>query len=123
MKRVATLMWIMCLTAGVYGVYHLKYQVVQRERELSQIRKEILEERQYVHVLEAELAHLARPQRLAKLAKDNTTLEPLKPEMIVSINDIPMRPLPPTESHQVDPEANDPIGGLIEKFNLVSAKP
>lgn len=122
MKRLASLVWIVCLVAGVYGVYHLKYQVVQRERELARVRATIMEERKYVHVLEAEFAHLARPQRIAKLTRDHTHLEPLSPAMIVSLDDIPMRPVP-VEALPPSEEGKDPIGGLIEKFNLVSVRP
>lgn len=72
---------------GACGVYAMKYEVRQMERELTQLRQGAVLERQRLQALRAEWAYLTRPERLAEQA-NQLGLAPASPAQIVEIDEI-----------------------------------
>lgn len=85
------------LTVGVLSVslFTVSYQVQDLEEELRALDKSIARDRETIHVLKAEWAHLNDPRRLGVLAERHLGLAPIKTEQIGSLDTLPHRPLTP----------------------------
>jgi len=121
-----TLLWLaLAIVAGV-GLFQVSYRVQSLEDELTRVNRQILQERDTIHLLRAEWSYLNEPTRLAELAQRHLNLAPLAATQMVAIEDLPLRlpplvaetqPLPaahapaaaddhaPTESHPAAPPA------------------
>lgn len=89
-----TLLWIaLAVVAGV-GLFHVSYRVQSLEEELTQVNRQILREREAIHVLRAEWSYLNEPTRLAELTRRHLTLAPLQATQMIRVEDLPLR-LPP----------------------------
>ncbi len=90
----STVLWLsLAIVAGV-GLFHVSYRVQSLEDELTQVNREIVRERETIHVLRAEWSYLNEPQRLAELSRRHLTLAPLSATQMMRIEDLPLR-LPP----------------------------
>jgi cell division protein FtsL len=74
----------------VYGVFAVKHEVRQLERELAGLRQEVQQERHRLQVLRADWAYLTRPERLAEQA-GQLELAPARPDQIMALSTIPDR--------------------------------
>ena len=67
-------------------------------KEVRRLERALDQERAAIAVLNAEIAHLESPQRLAKLAEAHLGLRPTEPEQILTLDDVivrvPMRAVP-----------------------------
>jgi hypothetical protein len=89
-----TLVWLsLAIVAGV-ALFHVSYRVQSLEDELAQVNRDILRQRQTIHVLRAEWSYLNEPSRLAELTRRHLTLKPLSADQMMRIEDLPLR-LPP----------------------------
>ena len=77
------------------GLFQVKYIVLDLERTIQGIHRDIFTLQDSIHILEAEYAHLRAPDRLEGLAKKHLDLGPIKPWQFVSLEDIPLRPKAP----------------------------
>jgi hypothetical protein len=83
--RRPTLLFIL-ITAGVgLGLFQLKYQVMNLEKDHSRIRKNIRETNEAIHVLKAEWAHLNDPKRLQNLCERYLPVTSIKGSQLVSL--------------------------------------
>jgi hypothetical protein len=77
------------ITAGVgLGLFQLKYQVMNLEKDHQRIHKTIRETDEAIHVLKAEWAHLNDPQRLQGLCDRYLTITPIKGSQLVSFQQV-----------------------------------
>jgi cell division protein FtsL len=95
--------WLIIATGVAVGLYHVNYEVKALERALESTRQGIEEERERLHVLEAEWSYLNRPARLARLAEKHLDMETIDPDQIVHIEQLPPRITDPGET-PVTPE-------------------
>ena len=70
------------------GMFMLKFLVVNKEAQLAQMHKQIIENNRSTHVLRAEWSNLNNPGRLHVLAKENTSLSPIKQSQIIHWDNI-----------------------------------
>lgn len=90
MMRGATILWgILAAVAGT-GLFMLKYEVQAQEQRLTNLRKEIADTQESIHVLKAEWSYLNDPSRLREQAERHLGLHPLKPSQIATIASLPM---------------------------------
>ncbi|HZH28111.1 MAG TPA: hypothetical protein VEY95_13105 [Azospirillaceae bacterium] len=83
------------LAAIAGGVlFQTSYQVQSLNRELRAVNRQIVEERETIHILKAEWSYLNEPTRLERLAKQFTQLRPTGAEQMVGLEAIPAK-LPP----------------------------
>jgi cell division protein FtsL len=75
-----------------FGLFHVKYQVMALEEELTRLNAATLREQNQIHVLEAEWSYLNRPSRLEELADRYLDLKPITPNQLGTIADLPKRP-------------------------------
>ena len=78
------------------GMFLLKYHVLDQEKELAMLRRQIVADRRELHLLKADWAVLTDPQHLRELIKE-TGLKPLQAKQIVRPEELEDRPLPESE--------------------------
>jgi hypothetical protein len=65
------------------------------EKELTALEREIVEEREFTHVLEADWAYLARPERIEELSGQYLPrMQSLTADRMGIFNELPYQPLP-----------------------------
>ena len=102
-----TIVWLaLAIVAGI-GLFQVSYRVQSLEDELTRVNRQILQERDTIHVLRAEWSYLNEPTRLAELTQRHLALSPLGASQMVRIEDLPLRlpalvaettPLPATDT-------------------------
>ncbi len=93
MIRLVNMMALGLAVTASFGLYQMKYKTQQALQEVRQLERQIERERETVRVLQAEWSHLTRADRLQALADKYLDLAPVTPGQVVSIRDIPLRPL------------------------------
>jgi cell division protein FtsL len=102
MIRPSTAFWIVAVVAVGYGMFQVKYEVMQLEEQLGKVNRQIVESREAIHVLNAEWSFLTQPTRLAELAKRHLDLAPIGTAQLGRLEALAMRPSDaPAEPPQV----------------------
>ena len=94
MRRPVTLAALVLTVAVSYGIYEIKYDVIELEQELGRLNQELIAEREAVKVLKAEWSYLNRPERLERLAARYLELGPAPVRGLASLDELPRRPVP-----------------------------
>ncbi|MBE9553411.1 MAG: hypothetical protein IMF05_08105 [Proteobacteria bacterium] len=95
MKSIIMSVWLLGAAITGIGLYGIAYEVEQMEKELAALEREIIGERKSIHVLEAEWAYLARPERIEELSGQYLPrMQSLTAERIGAYEDVPYQPLP-----------------------------
>lgn len=89
MIRRSTLLWLIAAILIGCGLYQLKYEVQAKEERLARLNRQIRQEQEAIHVLNAEWAFLNRPDRLADLSKRHLELTPVEPAQFSKVAAIP----------------------------------
>ncbi len=98
MRGRVTLFWIFLATAVGFGLFQVKYKVQTLEEDLKRLNAAITTEQEQLHVLNAEWAHLNRPDRLEKLSARHLHLRQPTVEQIGTLDTLAARPGPgPTD--------------------------
>jgi len=82
--RHTTLLFLLFAGALSVVLFSVKYQVQDLEQEMVGLNKSITDERQSLHVLQAEWSHLNDPDRLSSLAERLLGMKPVDPARMVS---------------------------------------
>jgi cell division protein FtsL len=98
MIRLATVLWLVLVAFVGFGMFKVKYEVMDLEDELARANRAIVADQDAIHVLKAEWAFLAQPSRLAELSRRHLDLVPLGTSQLGQIDAIALRPgtVPPT---------------------------
>ena len=75
-------------------LYQIKIGIDQRESELLALERDIRSAEREIAVLEAEWAHLSRPERVLELSNRLLEMKPIPEDRVLPIDAIPMRILP-----------------------------
>jgi len=79
---------VLPIVAGA-GLYLMKMRVEAQEQRLVDLRKQIVADRQSIHVLEAEWSYLNDPERLRDEADRLLGMQPVVPSQIVTFDQVP----------------------------------
>jgi len=90
--RLINILAVFLLIASAVWVYQLKYQATWQTVEIERLNRQIAREKSAINVLEAEWAHLTRPDRIQNLAEKHLDLKTADPRQRIALADIPMRP-------------------------------
>ena len=104
MIRTSTVLWSAAVIVVGYGMFQVKYEVMQQEEALASLNRQIVEGREAIRVLNAEWSYLTQPTRLSDLAQRFLKLAPIGTAQIGNLDAIPFRDAAPAL-----PSA--PIGG------------
>lgn len=110
MIRASLVIWLIVAAAVAVGLYQVKYEVQRLEEQLGELRGQIREDREALHVLEAEWSYLNRPARLARLAKAHLDLRPMKPKQVAAVSQLPPRITEPDQHY--DDEERPSLDGV-----------
>ncbi|MGH7126446.1 MAG: cell division protein FtsL, partial [Stellaceae bacterium] len=96
MIKLATLFWLVLVTATGLAMFAVKYQVQALDDRLSDTKKAVTAQDREFRVLSAEWAYLNRPAALADMNRRFLSLAPIATKQLHSgVADIAMRPPPP----------------------------
>jgi hypothetical protein len=114
MIRLATLFWLVLVSATGFAMFGVKYQVQGLDDELGRVRKATAAEEHETRVLDAEWAYLTRPEILTEMSRRFLSLGPVATKQLrTAIADIPMRPAPPPPVEVAEaPEAPPPAADM-----------
>ena len=102
MIRTVTLTWLSVATAAAVGLFQVKDDVQALEEELTRLNRQILRDRDAIHVLRAEWSFLNDPARLTELSRRHLELAPVAAEQIADFDAVPER-LPPAPAEETPP--------------------
>jgi hypothetical protein len=92
MIRLGTVVWLTLVALVGFGMFEVKYTVMDLEDELARTNKGILADVDAIHVLKAEWSYLSQPSRLSELSRRFLDLAPVGTAQLGQIETIPMRP-------------------------------
>jgi hypothetical protein len=95
MIRLGTALWLLLVAASGYAMFHIKYEVMKLEDELTRINRQIVASRESTRVLGAEWSFLNQPDRLARLARRHLDLGPISTAQLGTVDSLPRRSPPP----------------------------
>lgn len=87
MRRSLLLLLIVCSVYG-WGVYQLKYRVVHLESTLNGVKRQMIAEKESIHILRAEISYVTRPEQVAKLSAKYLDLSPINVAQIYALSDV-----------------------------------
>ena len=89
MLRHTTVLLLLLADALSMTLFLVKYQVQDLDDELIGLNRSVVDERETIHVLNAEWSHLNNPARLQELAIRHLGMMPVEPGQLSSLDDIP----------------------------------
>lgn len=92
MIRLGTVLWLVLVAFVGFGMFKVKYEVMDLEDALARTNRAIVADQDAIHVLKAEWAFLSQPSRLAELSKRHLDLVPLGAAQLGQVSAIPLRP-------------------------------
>jgi hypothetical protein len=91
MIRLGTALWLVLVAFVGFGMFKVKYEVMDLEDALARTNRAIVADQDSIHVLKAEWAFLSQPSRLAELSKRHLDLVPLGAAQLGQVSAIPLR--------------------------------
>jgi len=74
-----------------FTLFEVEYRVDSLRAEFNEVNRELVADREAIHVLRAEWSYLNQPERLKKLSQKYLALETAHPRQIRDISAIPFR--------------------------------
>ena len=90
--RLSNVAWLLMIGAAAYGLYFVKFQVLELQRQIAAVEQELDKEIEHLHVIEAEWAYLTRPDRLQELVVEHTKLKPVAGMQVQQVSALPFTP-------------------------------
>ncbi len=87
--RITALIYMACFACAAIGLYLVKYNVQNVQREVAGLKHGLATEKESLHLLNAEWAYLNRPQRLEALASRHLDLVPLDSRRVNEVSVLP----------------------------------
>ena len=88
MIKVTHILLLISVLGVIFFNYETKNNYHQKEKEILKLKNLILEKKQNIKLMKAELAYLSRPERLQKIAEQKLNMKEILPTDIWNINDI-----------------------------------
>ncbi|MBX9726578.1 MAG: hypothetical protein K2X09_04865 [Rickettsiales bacterium] len=87
--NIRLLIHMVCVAVLAIGLYMVKYSVQDVQRNVAALETELANEKESLHLLNAEWAYLNRPDRLRQLADRHLDLVPLDSRQIEKVSVLP----------------------------------
>lgn len=85
-RNILILIGIIFLTINIFFLFHIKFKVMGLRRDLAEIDRQIIQEKEAFHVLKAEWSYLNQPDRIKKLANKYLNLKKIEVVQIYKPN-------------------------------------
>ncbi len=72
---------------SIFGLFQIKFRVQYLNKDVSELKRQLEQEKESIHILKAEWAYLNQPQRLRELAKRYLNLDDIKISQIRNFDD------------------------------------
>lgn len=108
MKRFIIFCWLAAGSVTALILFQIKQEVRVLEDEIAATQRQILQDQEAVHILEAEWSYLNSPARIAALAERHLKLAPIPAERIIGFNDLPLPGGPEAEPDGGEAERQSP---------------
>jgi cell division protein FtsL len=92
MIRFLNILAVACLIASAAYAYSIKYETLYYAEQVAKLKTRIQKERDSVAVLKAEWQHLNRPDRLQEAVARHLDLQPISPQQLARLSDLPNKP-------------------------------
>ena len=93
MIRPSTAVWLAMVACVGFVMFKVKYEVQELDEQLVRVNREIAADRDTIHVLKAEWSFLAKPDRIAELARRHLDLAPISTAQLATLDRIQSIPL------------------------------
>ena len=90
--RGVNILWAAIILSVAVALFIVKYEVQHVEDQLTLTHQSIAEQRESIHVLNAEWSYLNDPERLARLSKSHLGLVHLTPDRVIGMDRLPREP-------------------------------
>ncbi len=87
----ATVIWLLFAVAAGFGLFQLKYEVLDQQRRLAELNARLVKNQEAIHVLRAEWSYLTAPERLQRLSERYLDMAPASAFQLGSFQDLPYR--------------------------------
>ena len=85
------LVWLVLASCIGWAVYQLKYEVVQLEKKLERVNRQIVSDQEAIQILKAEWSYLNQPAHLQESAKKFLQLEPMLIKQMATMTQLATR--------------------------------
>jgi len=87
--RLNTMICCACFAIAAYALYMVKFSVQNLQREVATAQTQLAQEKESLHLLNAEWAYLNRPERLRRLSDAHLNLVPLDSRRMENLELLP----------------------------------
>lgn len=77
------LLMLFLVSSSAYILFKINHHVLVLQRDLKEVNKQIINEKENLHILKAEWSFLTRPKRLGQLAAERLQLQTVQPAQII----------------------------------------
>ena len=88
MIKITHILLLISVLGIIFFNYEIKNNYHLKEKEILELNDLILEKKQNIKLIKAELAYLSRPERLQSIAQQQFNMKEILPTDIWNINDI-----------------------------------
>ena len=88
MIKITHILMLISVLGVVFFNYEVKNNYYHKNKEILKLNNLILEKKQNIKLMKAELAYLSRPERLQSISKQQLNMKEILPTDIWNINDI-----------------------------------
>ena len=88
MIKITHILVLTSILSVIFLNYEIKNNYYLKEKEILELNDLILEKKQNIKLIKAELAYLSRPERLQSIAQQQFNMKEILPTDIWNINDI-----------------------------------
>lgn len=89
----SSIVGILALLISSIILFDIKYKVQNTRKELNKVEAEIIQNKEDIHILKAELSYITKPEILAKLSQKHLNLVPVDPKKVKSLKQEEMHKL------------------------------
>lgn len=120
--RLSSMIWVVAVVCAASLLYSVKYRVQSMDEEIASIRAQIAEEKQAIHVLNAEWAFLTRPERIRVLAEKHLDMQAMDGKQMLELADVPYHPDAGEDVHLAGGQGQQLRPGVIQAGGAAYAR-
>jgi cell division protein FtsL len=114
----SAIFFCLVLSLSIFGLFQIKYKVQDLRKDLAELRLQLSQEKEEIHILGAEWTYLNQPDRIKRLATLYLKLEPMKiAQMHQLTNELPVMTATITAKNKIDREEMQLLSSFLPEAN------